>query len=295
MGLNMTNRKRGLGRGLDALLGSSEPSPAEQGVALREIPVEFIHPGKYQPRHEMDADTLSDLAESIKTQGVIQPIVVRTVATDNYEIIAGERRWRATQQAGLDKIPVIVRDVSDESAVAMSLIENIQREDLNPMEEAAALQRLQDEFHLTHQQMADAVGKNRTTVTNFLRLMNLSAPIAALLEKGELEMGHARALLTLTDQQQDLVARDVVSKGLNVRQTESLVRRLVAGKTGNQQTQRVDVDTRQLEEQISEKLAQPVSIHHTAKGKGRLTIKYNSLDELDGILVHLMGTEGSEH
>lgn len=284
----MTNRKRGLGRGLDALLG---PSGTDQSVALREIPVEFIHPGKYQPRHEMDSEALSDLAESIKTQGVIQPIVVRTVAADNYEIIAGERRWRATQLAGLDKIPVIIRDVSDESAVAISLIENIQREDLNPMEEAAALQRLQDEFHLTHQQMAEAVGKNRTTVTNFLRLMNLSTPVAALLEKGELEMGHARALLTLTDEQQSLLAKDVVSKGLNVRQTESLVRKVVAGKTGNQRTQRVDVDSRQLEERISEKIAQPVSIHHTTKGKGRLIIKYNSLDELDGILAHLIGEE----
>lgn len=284
----MTNRKRGLGRGLDALLG---PSATDQSVALREIPVEFIHPGKYQPRHEMDSEALSDLAESIKTQGVIQPIVVRTVAADNYEIIAGERRWRATQLAGLDKIPVIIRDVSDESAVAISLIENIQREDLNPMEEAAALQRLQDEFHLTHQQMAEAVGKNRTTVTNFLRLMNLSTPVAALLETGKLEMGHARALLTLTDEQQSLLAKDVVSKGLNVRQTESLVRKVVAGKTGNQRTQRVDVDSRQLEERISEKIAQPVSIHHTTKGKGRLIIKYNSLDELDGILAHLIGEE----
>jgi|TARA_B100000315_G_scaffold260923_2_gene327425 ParB family chromosome partitioning protein len=289
----MTNRKRGLGRGLDALLGHSEPE-TDQSAALREIPVEFIHPGKYQPRHEMDSETLSDLAESIKTQGVIQPIVVRTVSSDNYEIIAGERRWRATQLAGLDNIPAIVRDVSDESAVAMSLIENIQREDLNPMEEAAALQRLQDEFHLTHQQMAEAVGKNRTTVTNFLRLMNLSAPIAALLEKGELEMGHARALLTLTDEQQNLVAKDVVSKGLNVRQTESLVRRLVAGQKGSQRAHRVDVDTRQLEDRISDQLAQPVSIHHTAKGKGRLTIKYNSLDELDGILAHLIGSDNPE-
>ncbi len=292
----MTNRKRGLGRGLDALLGQAHipQSESDQGIALREIPVEFIHPGKYQPRHEIDSEALSDLAESIKMQGVMQPIVVRTVAVDSYEIIAGERRWRATQLAGLDKIPVIVREVSDESAVAMSLIENIQREDLNPMEQAAALRRLQDEFQLTHQQMAEAVGKNRTTVTNILRLMDLSAPIAALLEKGELEMGHARALLTLTDEQQNLLGKDIVKRGLNVRQTESLVRRLVAGKTGNQRGQQADVDTRQLEARISATVAQPVSIRHTAKGKGRLIIKYNSLDELDGILEHLIGPEKLE-
>lgn len=290
----MTSRKRGLGRGLDALLGKAELGKSEllqSGTDLGEIPVEFIHPGKYQPRQAMASEALADLAESIKVQGVIQPIVVRTVAVDNYEIIAGERRWRATQLAGLDKIPAIVREVNDEAAVAMSLIENIQREDLNPMEEAAALQRLQDEFHLTHQQMAEAVGKNRTTVTNLLRLTNLSAPVAKLLSQGELEMGHARALLTLTDAQQNLVAKDVVSKGLNVRQTESLVRRLVAGKTGKQQVQKVDADTRHLEDRVSAKIAQPVSIRHTAKGKGQLIIKYSSLDELDGILQHLIGAE----
>jgi len=293
----MTNRKRGLGRGLDALLGQSElpRSGTDKATALSELPVEFIHPGKYQPRHAIESEALSDLAESIKKQGVMQPIVVRTVAHDNYEIIAGERRWRASQLAGLEKIPAIIRDVNDESAVAMSLIENIQREDLNPMEEAAALQRLQDEFHLTHQQMAEAVGKNRTTVTNFLRLMNLSAPVAELLEKGALEMGHARALLTLTDEQQNLVAKEVVTKGLNVRQTEALVRRLVAGKTGKQRTHQVDADTRNLEQRISAKIAQPVSIRHTAKGKGQLVIKYNSLDELEGILGHLIGSDTPEH
>ena len=278
------------------MLGQADTpdSGTDQGTELREIPVEFIHPGKYQPRHDIGAEALSDLSESIKVQGVMQPIVVRTVAVDSYEIIAGERRWRATQLAGLETIPAIIRDVSDESAVAMSLIENIQREDLNPMEEAAALQRLQDEFNLTHQQMAEAVGKNRTTVTNFLRLMNLSPPIAELLENGDLEMGHARALLTLTDDQQKAVARDVVSKGLNVRQTESLVRRLVAGKTGDRTAQKVDADTRHLEERISLKIAQPVSIRHSSKGKGKLIIKYNSLDELDGILLHLIGPQESE-
>jgi len=282
----MASKKRGLGRGLDALLGTdSQPNSAKgAGSGLDEIPVDWIRPGRYQPRQVIDEEALQELADSIRAQGVMQPIVLRSVGENRYEIIAGERRWRATQVAGLEKIPAIVREVNDETAVAMSLIENIQREDLNPMEEALALQRLIEDFDLTHQQVADAVGKSRTAVTNFLRLINLSPDVAQMLAQGDIEMGHARALLSLSFDQQSKAAREIVAQHLNVRQTEAMVRKLLSGVGNQKQSKVADADTRNLENRLSETLGQPVMIQHSAKGKGKLVIKYNSLDELDGIL-----------
>jgi ParB family chromosome partitioning protein len=220
----------------------------------------------------------------------MQPIVVRPISSDKYEIIAGERRWRATQIAGLDTIPAIIKPVGDEAAIAMSLIENIQRENLNPIEEAMALKRLQDEFELTQQEVAEAVGKSRATVTNLIRLIGLTIDVRRMLEHGDLEMGHARALLSLPDTQQSETARTVVGRGLSVRQTESLVRRLIASAsegTSNTASKVVDPDIKNLEENLADKLGAKVMIQHTAKGKGRLVLKYNSLDELDGILSHI--------
>ena len=284
----MVARKRGLGRGLDALLGAQNKSPVGEpidiGQRLDEIPVEWIRPGKYQPRKIMDEEALQELAASIKAQGLMQPIVLRSVGVERYEIIAGERRWRAAQLAGMDKIPAVIREVNDEAAGAMSLIENIQREDLNPMEEALALQRLVDEFELTHQQVADAVGKSRTAVTNYLRLSHLGGEVAQMLGNGDIEMGHARALLTLSTDLQVRAAREIVAQHLNVRQAEALVRQLLAGPKADKTAVRTDTDTKQLENRLTNKLGQPVNIQHSAKGKGKLVIKYNSLDELDGIL-----------
>ncbi len=286
----MVAKKRGLGRGLDALLGADTKRPAgdpqpRPKTSLDEVPIEWIRPGKYQPRQTMDDEPLQELAASIKAQGVMQPIVLRSVGENRYEIIAGERRWRATQLAGLDKIPAVIKEVNDEAAVAMSLIENIQREDLNPMEEALALQRLIEEFDLTHQEVADAVGKSRTAVTNFLRLINLSPEVAQMLAHGDIEMGHARALLSLTFEQQGAVARDIAAQHLNVRQAEALVRKLLSGEPSKKQV-KVDADTRSLENKLATRLGQKVNIQHTAKGKGKLVISYNSLDELDGVLHH---------
>jgi ParB family transcriptional regulator, chromosome partitioning protein len=294
-------KKRGLGRGLDALLGSHQAAKqiaqeaAEVAASgqfkdgeLQNLPVEFIQRGKYQPRREMNQEALEELADSIRAQGLMQPIVVRPIGADKYEIIAGERRWRACQLAGLDKIPVLVREVPDEAAIAMALIENIQREDLNPMEEAIALARLQQEFELTHQQIADAVGKSRATVTNLLRLMSLRDDVQRLLEHGDLEMGHARALLSLAPELQASTAQTVVSKGLSVRQTEALVRKLQEDKTAKPSDSfGPDADIQRLEESLAEKLGAPVQIQHTAKGKGKLVLTYNSLEELDGILSHI--------
>jgi len=302
----MTEKKK-LGKGLDVLLsrGSSDtmasllgkskepstpPSQApEKDGDLKNIPVDLIQRGKYQPRTDMHEDALEELASSIRAQGVMQPIVVRPISSDKYEIIAGERRWRATQIAGLDSIPAIIKPVGDEAAIAMSLIENIQRENLNPIEEAMALKRLQDEFELTQQEVADAVGKSRATVTNLIRLIGLSIDVRRMLEHGDLEMGHARALLSLPDIQQSEAARSVVGKGLSVRQTESLVRRLIAeaGASSATTSKMIDPDIKNLEENLADKLGAKVLIQHTAKGKGRLVVKYNSLDELDGILSHI--------
>ncbi|MDT8428040.1 MAG: ParB/RepB/Spo0J family partition protein [Pseudomonadales bacterium] len=292
--------KRKLGRGLDALLGASlsrsaetalastEPAnPKEKDGDLKHLPIDLIQRGKYQPRTDMHEDALQELADSIKAQGVMQPIVVRPVSDTHYEIIAGERRWRATQLAGLDTIPAIIKPVSDESAIAMALIENIQRENLNPMEEAVALKRLQDEFHLTQQEVADAVGKSRATVANLLRLIGLNPDVRVMLEHGDLEMGHARALLSLPDQVQSETARTVAGKGLSVRQTEALVRRLQEENNRPPKKKVENADIRQLEDSLSEKLGAQVRIHHSTKGAGKVTLKYNSLDELDGILAHI--------
>jgi len=282
----MATKKRGLGRGLDALLGGDSRKTVTEPVSngLAEIPVEWIQPGKYQPRRIIDDEALQELAASIRAQGVMQPIVLRSVGENRYEIIAGERRWRATQLAGLDKIPCVIKEVNDEAAVAMSLIENIQREDLNPMEEALALQRLIEEFDLTHQQVAEAVGKSRAAVSNFLRLINVAPEVTQMLVHGDIEMGHARALLSLTNDQQGKLAREIASSGLNVRQAEALVRKLTSGEKPLSQAKKVDSDTKQLENRLSSNLGQPVEIKHTIKGRGKLVIKYNSLDELDGVL-----------
>lgn len=294
----MAGKRRGLGKGLDALLGDKPKQSLSEDAhrqSMRQIPVEWIRPGKYQPRKYIAKEPLQELAASIKAQGLMQPIVLRTVGDNRYEIIAGERRWRATQLAGLDKVPAIIKEVDDESAVAMSLIENIQREDLNPMEESMALQRLVDDFSLTHQQVAEAVGKSRTAVTNYLRLLSLSDPVATMLETGEIEMGHARALLGLTAEQQLELAKQVSSQNLSVRKTEALVKKVSSG--GAQKPRSIapgiapgndakDADVHHLEETLSLKIGQPVSIQQSRKGAGKLIINYSSLDELDGILVH---------
>jgi ParB family transcriptional regulator, chromosome partitioning protein len=304
----MSSKRKGLGKGLDALLsaglGMSPPPVATTPAGgetttttdslpadgkLAHIPVEFCQRGKYQPRRDMHPEQLEELAESIKAQGVMQPIVVRQIGPDKYEIIAGERRWRATQLAGLDRIPAVIRDVPDEAAIAMALIENIQREDLNPIEEAVALKRLQDEFELTHQEVAQAVGKSRTTVTNLLRLIALTDEVKTLLEHGDLEMGHARALLTLDAPDQRDIGRQIVAKGLSVRQTETLVRNFQENKHKDKikAPAAPSADIRRLQEQLSDTLGAGVEIQHTAKGKGKLVISYNTLDELDGILAHI--------
>ncbi|SDK42491.1 ParB/RepB/Spo0J family partition protein [Microbulbifer yueqingensis] len=294
----MATRRKGLGRNLSHLISGE----ASQAIAmatgsgnaeavdgeLRELPIEFLQRGRYQPRRDFPQESLQELADSIRAQGIMQPIVVRPVGEQAYEIIAGERRWRAAQLAELDRVPALVRDVPDEAAIAMALIENIQREDLNPVEEAMALKRLQDEFELTQQQVAEAVGKSRTAVTNLLRLLSLTEDVRTFLERGDLEFGHAKALLGLGGDAQRAAARQVVDKGLTVRQTEALVRRL------QQQAQnpapakpKEDPNIRRLSERLSEKVGVPVSIDHNEKGVGKLVLKYNSLDELDGILAHL--------
>ena len=289
----MAIKKRGLGRGLDALLGGSTAATLEEEAVkvdsreLQHLPLDLIQRGKYQPRRDMDPSALEELANSIKVQGVMQPIVVRPIGGGRFEIIAGERRWRASQQAGLDKIPAMVREVPDEAAIAMALIVNIQREDLNPIEEAVALQRLQQEFELTQQQVADAVGKSRVTITNLLRLIALPEEIKTLLAHGDLEMGHARALLGLPLEQQVEGARHVVARGLTVRQTEALVRQWLNSKDKPAEKAKADPDINRLEQRLAEKLGAPVQIKHGAKGKGQLVIRYSSLDELQGVLAHI--------
>ncbi|GAC12667.1 ParB/RepB/Spo0J family partition protein [Aliiglaciecola lipolytica] len=286
----MSSKKRGLGRGLDALLATSsakqESDISERSSELQKLPIEFLQAGKYQPRKDMSPEALDDLASSIRSQGVIQPIVVRKVSEDKFEIIAGERRWRASQLAKLDVVPCIIKNVPDEAAVAIALIENIQREDLNAMEEAQALDRLMTEFELTHQEVAEAVGKSRTTVTNLLRLNNLNDDVKLLLEHGDIEMGHARALLALQGDVQTDAAQTVSGKGLTVRDTENLVRKLLEPPKPKAEP-KVDPDVQRLESQLSDNLGAPVSIAHNAKGKGKLTINFSSLDELDGILSHI--------
>ncbi|MEC8962990.1 MAG: ParB/RepB/Spo0J family partition protein [Pseudomonadota bacterium] len=281
------NKKARLGKGLDALLGGVDQIAAQSDGELRYLPVATIRPGRYQPRTNMDETALTELADSIRTHGVVQPIVVRETPAGDYELIAGERRWRAAQMAGLDVIPSVVRRVADEIALAVGLIENIQRENLNPVEEANGLRRLLDEFGLTHQQVADSIGRSRAAVSNLLRLLNLDPAVRAHLENGRLEAGHARAILSLPREQQLAAADTVIQQRLSVRQTEQLVRRYLSGKRREKRkTTPKDADLRQLEEELSQQLAATVSLEQRGQG-GRVIIEYNSLDELEGILERL--------
>ena len=287
-----TKKKKRLGRGLDALLGASQPNNTNNDPTKKtteqtpsNLPVEKMQPGEYQPRTNMDAESLQELAASIQSQGIIQPILVRPIGEEKYEIIAGERRWRAAQIAQLDEVPVLVRDIPDEATLAVALIENIQRENLNPVEEAVGLKRLMDEFELTHEEMAKSIGRSRTSVTNLLRLLGLSHGARQLLEHGRIEMGHARALLGLPVEQQDFAASEVYSKKLSVRQTEALVRGYVSpSKKAVKKTKSTDI--LKLEEDLAETLGTKVSVEDK-NGKGKLVIEYKSLDILDGILDHI--------
>ena len=313
----MAIKKRGLGRGLDALLGpsavrSTQPENAPEGNpgpeaavavatvtsaadtrdvdgALRVLPVDVIQRGRYQPRVDMHPESLQDLADSISEQGVVQPIVVRSIDDGRYEIIAGERRWRAAQLAGLHEIPAVIRDVGDRAAIAIALIENIQRENLNPLEEARALKRLITEFEMTHEQAAQAVGRSRVAVSNLLRLLDLEDTVKDMVERRELEMGHARALLALSGVRQVEAARQVIARGLTVRATERLVQELQRPEVHQKSSSRAsrDPDIQRLEARLSDRLGASVLIRHGTGGKGRLEIRYNSLDELDGILEHI--------
>ena len=284
----MSTKKRGLGRGLDALLGNSANTPASsnsESERLRDLPIESLQPGKYQPRSTMDKERLAELADSIRAQGLIQPIIVRPISRDRFEIIAGERRWRAAQLASLREVPCVVRETDDHAALAMALIENIQREDLNPLEEALALQRLIDEFQLTHQQTAEAVGRSRAAVSNLLRLLELPEAIRNLVEARRIEMGHARALLTLpVDQAVDL-ARQAADESWSVREIERRVQALQRGQIAPAPTaKKADADIQSLERELSELLSAKVAIQHGRGGRGKLVVQYFSLDELEGIL-----------
>ncbi len=302
-------KKKGLGRGLDALLGGARASEQQasdegqdgavdaealirpvDGEPVRELALDQLQRGRYQPRRDFDEERMRELADSIAAQGVIQPIVVRPLGAGRYEIVAGERRWRASQQAGLDRIPVVVREVTEQAALAIALIENIQRDDLNALEEASALHRLLDEFGLSHLQVAEAVGKSRSTVTNLLRLLDLEDGVKRLLEQGRLEMGHARALLGLQGAAQIDVAQQIVARGLSVRETERLIRRYqaeAAEPSDSAAPPAPDPNIRRLQDDLAERLGARVAIQHGNKGTGRLVINYNSLDELDGILAHI--------
>jgi len=306
----MSAKRTGLGRGLDALLGEvnisppaavNAPAAAPADLALRSIPVDLLRRGTYQPRQDMRTESLEALADSIRAQGLVQPIIVRLLpgrdpsGAQRYEIVVGERRWRAAQMAGLEEIPAIVRDISDSAAIAVALIENIQRENLNPLEESLALRRLIDEFELTHQEAAAAIGRSRTAVSNLLRLLELGEDTKRLVLSGELEMGHGRALLGITDPgQQSRIAAQVAKKGLSVRATEALVKRLMtaggepsAARAGKSSARRLDPNIRRLQDDLSERLGAHVSIQHAGKGHGKLVVSYNSLDELEGILAHI--------
>ena len=284
--MSKTKKKR-LGRGLDALLGDTVVAPDRQDK-FRQIPIDMLKRGQYQPRTRMDKGALEELSQSITARGVVQPIVVRPLSDGDYEIIAGERRWRAAQLAGLDTVPVLVRDIPDEAALVIALIENIQREDLNPIEQGTGLKRLLDEFGLTHEQVAAGIGRSRSAVTNLLRLLTLSSKAKELLENGELEMGHARALLTLPSRKQDALAQEIAKKSLSVRQAEALVRRIQRG--GEQPTKRnvnrVSADVTDLQDRLSEKLGTKVTVKDK-KGKGKVVIEYHSLEQLDGILARI--------
>lgn len=288
----MSSKRRGLGRGLDALLGASADAhvaPVASEHQLRELPVDLIERGRFQPRMHMAPEALEELTQSIRARGVVQPIVVRPAADGrHFEIIAGERRWRAAQAAGLAEIPAVVREVADDAALAIALVENIQREDLNPIEEAVAVGRLIEEFSLTHQEAADAIGRSRVGVSNMLRLLELDDEVRALVEQGELDMGHARALLALEDETQIQAAREVVARALTARQTEELVRRMKAPAGAKARSaEDDDPDVRRLVEQLGEQLGARVQIVRGSGAKGRLVIHYSSLDELDGILERI--------
>ena len=280
-------RMRGLGRGLDALLGADQPAARASADVQKELKVELLEPGKYQPRTRMDEPALRELADSIRSHGVIQPILVRPVSGERYEIIAGERRWRAARIAGLDAVPVIVRPVPDNAALAMALIENIQREDLNPLEQASGIQRLIAEFGITHEQAAEMVGRSRSAVTNLLRLLGLAAPVRELLEQGKLDMGHARALLALSGLQQIETARMIAARGLSVRDTESAVARVLQGPRGKNPARTADRDVLRLQEELSQSLGTKVVIKAGRKGRGTLAIAYTSLAQLDAILARV--------
>lgn len=282
-------KKRGLGKSLDALLvgslATAEESFPHMAEKLCHLPLDLIQRGKYQPRREMNQDALEDLASSIRAQGIIQPIVVRHLLGGRYEIVAGERRWRAAQLAGLTEIPALVKDIPDNAAVAIALIENIQRENLNPIEEAMALQRLLEEFTMTHQQVAEAVGKSRASVTNLLRLLALADEVKAMLEHGDIEMGHARALLTLPLPLQIEAAKNIIHKNLSVRETEEYVRKLQLPQLPDM-PRSVDPDIRRLQEDLAERLRLMVAIQCNSKGKGKVVIRYGNLTELDAILAY---------
>lgn len=276
-------KPKGLGRGLDALLGG-DTAPRD---ALLTLPVSRIRPGRYQPRTRMDQQALAELASSIRSQGMLQPLLVRPVDRDRYELIAGERRWRAAQMAGLEEVPVLVREVPDDAALAMALIENIQREDLNPMEESAGLQRLIEEFKMTHEQAADAVGRSRSATTNLLRLLKLAKPVQEMLMEGALEMGHARALLALDGARQIEAGNRVAAKGLSVRETEALVQQWLRGGTAGRRKSKTDRDLARLEEEVSERLGTTVEIRAGRRGAGKVLVHYSSLDHLETLLKKL--------
>ena len=280
------NKPKGLGRGLDALLGDNDEVPRRGKDATGTLPVGAIRPGKYQPRTRMNEPALKELAASIKAQGLMQPVLVRPVGREQYELIAGERRWRAAQLAGLTEVPALIREVPDNAALAMALIENIQREDLNPMEEAAGLQRLVDEFRLTHEQAAEAVGRSRSATTNLLRLLKLAKPVQAMLMDGALEMGHARALLPLDGARQIEAANRIAARGLSVRDSETLAARLLRGPAGRRKA-RTDRDLARLEEEVSQRLGTTVQIRPGRKGSGTILVSYSGLDHLDQLLKKL--------
>ena len=281
-------KMKGLGRGLDALLGGEEPAVARAaGDQQAELKVDLLQPGKYQPRTRMDEAALKELADSIRMQGVMQPILVRPVSGGRYEIIAGERRWRAARMAGLSDVPALIREVPDNAALAMALIENIQREDLNPLEEANGIQRLVTEFNITHDKAAEMVGRSRSAVSNLLRLLALSEPVRDLLHQGKLDMGHARALLALTGMQQIDTARVIAARGMSVRETEKLVGRLLRGTPAKKPRKTSDRDVLRLQEELAQKLGTKVEIKAGSKGRGSVVIQYSNLDQLDAILARL--------
>lgn len=282
-------KPKGLGRGLDALLaGNAEDS--RETDSMRTLDVGRMQPGRYQPRTQMDQESLANLADSIRSQGIMQPILVREIEEERFEIIAGERRWRAAQLAGLQQVPVLVREIPDEAALAMALIENIQRENLNPLEEATGIKRLIDEFAMTHEKAAEAVGRSRTAVTNLLRLLNLAEVVQQMLMQGRIDMGHARALLALNGAKQITAAEEIAHKGMSVRSAEQLIKKLSSEKTPNSLNKREnDKDVQRLQEELSEKIGASVQIHPSQAGAGTLKIHYSSLDQLEDIIARMMG------